>query len=93
MIVKAQGCDKDFELLQRGLENLERWRTLNGMEFKVEKPKIIKMSRKKQPFTPIFLLNNTELEVVNESRGLGATTDHPLPWNYYQCELCCCQGK
>ena len=92
MIVKAQGCDKDFELLQRGLENLERWRTLNGMEFKVKKPKIIKMSRKKQPFTSIFLLNS-ELEVVNESKGLGVPTDHHLRWNFYQCELCWCQGK
>ena len=77
MILKAQGCDEDPELIQRGLENLERWRTLNGMEFKVKKPKIIKMSRKKQPFTPIFLLNS-ELEVVNASKGLGVTTDHHL---------------
>ena len=33
MIVKAQGCDEDLELVQRGLQNLERWRTLNGLEF------------------------------------------------------------
>ena len=92
MIVKAQGSDEDLELLQRGLENLERWRTLNGMEFNVKKAKNTKMYRKKQPFTQIFLLN-TELEVVNESKGLGVTTDHHLRRNSYQCELCCCEGK
>ena len=29
--------DEDLELLQQNLENLERWSTMNGMEFNVKK--------------------------------------------------------
>ena len=65
MIVKALriiDSDEDLELLQRDLENLEKWSTVDGTEFNVKKCKIMKISRKKQPFTSTFFLNNTEEE-------------------------------
>ena len=72
---------EDLELFQQDLENLERWSSLNGMEFNVKKCKIMKITRKKQPFTSTFFLNNTELEEVDEFRDLGVITDHHLRWN------------
>ena len=43
--------DEDLEFLQRDLENLEKWSTVDGTEFNVKQCKIMKISRKKQPFT------------------------------------------
>ena len=51
---------------------------LNGMEFNVKKCKIMKITRKKQPFTSTFFLNNTELEEVDEFKVLGVITVHHL---------------
>ena len=73
--------DEDLEILQQDLENLERWSTLNGMEFIVKKCKIMKITRRKQPFASTFFLNNTELEEVDEFWDLGVITDHHLTWN------------
>ena len=69
--------DEDLALLPQALENLEKWSTLNGMEFKW---KIMKMTRrrKKQPAASAFFLNNTELEEVDKVRDLGVITDHLL---------------
>jgi len=51
------------------------------MEFSAKKCKIMKITRKKQPFTSTFFLNNTELEEVDEFRDVGVITDHHLRWN------------
>ena len=52
------------------------------MEFDVTKCKIMKITRKKQPFTSTFFsVTNTELEEVDEFRDLGAITDHHLRWS------------
>lgn len=51
------------------------------MEFNVKKCKIMRITRKKQPFTSTLFLNNTELEEVEEFKDLGVITDHHLKWN------------
>ncbi|PFX27691.1 RNA-directed DNA polymerase from mobile element jockey [Stylophora pistillata] len=71
----------DIEIYHQDLENFERWSTLNGMDFDVKKCKIVRITRKKQPFTSTFFLNNTELEQVEEFKDLGVITDHHLKWN------------
>ena len=70
-----------LEIFQQNLKNLERWITLNNMEFNVKKSKITKITRKTQHFTSTFFLNNTELEEVDEFRDLGVITNHRLKWN------------
>ena len=72
---------EDLELFQQDLVNLKRWSLLNGIEFNVKKCKIMKITRKKQPFTSTFFLNNTGLEEVDEFRDLLVITDHHLGWN------------
>ena len=57
--------DENLELFQQDLENLERWSTLNSMEFNVKKCKTMKISRKKHPFASTFFLKNTGLEKVD----------------------------
>ena len=59
--------------------NLEGWSTLNGMECNVKQCKLMKITRKKQPFTSTFFFYNSELEEVDEFRDLGV--DHHLRCN------------
>lgn len=56
MIVKALGCDEDLELLQGRFENLERWRTLNGLEFNENEMKDYQNVSKKTTIYPNFPL-------------------------------------
>ena len=78
--VKAHESDsaEDLELFQQDLVNFVWWSMLNGMEFNVKKCKIMKITRKKKPFTSTFFLNNTELEEVDEFKVLGVITVHHL---------------
>ena len=56
--------DEDLALLRQALENLEKWSTLNGMEFKWKIMKMIRR-RKKQPSASTFFLNNSWRKSTN----------------------------
>ena len=51
------------------------------MNFNVKKCKIMKITKKIQPFTSSFFLENSELEEVKEFKDLGIITNHHLSWN------------
>ena len=55
----------------------------NFMDFNVKKCKIMRITKKKQPFISNFLLHNSLLEEVSEFRDLGITTDQHLCWNLH----------
>lgn len=52
------------------------------MDFNVKKCKIMRIKKKKQPFTSNFFLDNSVLEEINEFRDLGIITDWHSSWNY-----------
>ena len=58
----------DQNLFQDDLNNLHQWSSHNFMDFNVKKCKIMRITKKKQPFTSNFFLDNLVLEVVNEFR-------------------------
>ena len=53
------------------------------MDFKVKKGKVMKITKKKQPFVSNFFLGKPVLEEVNEFRDLGIITDQHLRWNLH----------
>ena len=71
----------DLELFQRDLDSLHRWSVRNFMNFNVKKCKIMEITKKIQPLTPSFLLENSELEDVKEFKDLGIITNYHLSWN------------
>ena len=60
----------DLELFQRDLDNLHWWSVRNFMNFNVKKCKIMEITKKIQPLTPSFLLENSELEPTYRSRSI-----------------------
>ena len=73
----------DQIMFQEDLDNLHRWSLRNVMDFNVKKCKIMRITKKKQPFISNYLLDNPVLEEVNEFRDLGITTDQHLRWNLH----------
>ena len=72
----------DLELFQQDLDSLHQWSVRNlvheFMNFNVKKCKIMKITKKIQPFTSSFFLENSEQE---EFKDLGIITNHHLSWN------------
>ena len=73
----------DQNMFQEDLDNLHQWSLRNFMDFNVKKCKIMRITKKKQPFISNFHLNNLLLEEVSEFRDLGITTDQHLRWNLH----------
>ena len=48
------------------------------MNFNVEKCKIMKITKKIQPLTSSFFLENSELQEVKEFKDFGIITNHHL---------------
>ena len=53
------------------------------MGFNVKKSKIMRITKKKQPFISNFFVESSVLKEVNEFRDLGMTTDQHLRWNLH----------
>ena len=64
----------DLELFQQDLDSLHQWSVRNFMNFNDKKCKIMKITKKIQPFTSSFFLENSELEEVKEFKDLGIIT-------------------
>ena len=73
----------DQNMFQEDLDNLHRGSLHNLMVFNVKKFKIMRITKKQQPFISNFFLDNSVLEEVNEFRDLGITTDQHLRWNLH----------
>ena len=71
----------DLELFQQDLDNLHQWNIRNFTNFNAKRCKITKISRKVQPLTSSFFLENSGLEEVTEFKDLGIITYHHLTWN------------
>ena len=62
----------DLELFQQDLDSLHRWSVRNFMNFNVKKCKtVMKITKKIQPLTSSFFLENSALEEVKEFKGGG----------------------
>ena len=73
----------DQNLFQEDLDNFHQWSSRNFMDFNVKKCKIMRITKKKQPFTKFWFLDNSVLEEVSEFRDLGVTTYRQLNWNLH----------
>ena len=61
----------DLELFQQDLDSLHQWSVRNFMHFNVKKCKIMTITKKIQPLTSSFFLENSELEEVKSLKTWG----------------------
>ena len=66
---------------QRDLDNLHQWSIRNAMVFNVKMCKVMRLTKKRQPFVSNYSLDNSPLEEVKEFKDLGVTTTDNFNWN------------
>ena len=72
-IFGAVKCARDCEAVQSTLSNMDKWTSCNNIQFNTSKCKVLIVTRKKQPFTYDYTLNNGQLKHVAERQG---------PWSH-----------
>ena len=69
----AVKCARDWKAVQFTLSNIDQWTRCNNIQFNTSKCKILTVTRKNQPLTYDYNLNNGQLKHVAEREG---------PWNH-----------
>ena len=72
---------KDTLILQKDLEQLQKWEKANKMEFHPNKCQILRISNKREPIKAIYTIHNTVLQEFSSAKYLGVTIDNQLNWN------------
>ena len=72
---------KDTLILQKDLEQLQKWEKANKMEFHPNKCQILRITNKKEPIKAIYTIHNTVLQEFSSAKYLGVTIDNHLNWN------------
>ena len=69
------------EILQKDLDNLERWSHKWDMEFNPSKCQVIHITRSKIPIHTQYTLHNCILESVSSATYLGIDISSDLSWD------------
>jgi hypothetical protein len=71
----------DCAQLQSCLDNIQTWSTVWGMNFNVNKCKIMSFTRARNPFSNQYTMNGKPIEYVTEFIDLGVTVCNNLKWD------------
>ena len=69
------------EILQKDLDNLERWRHKWDTEFNPSKCQVIHITRSKNPIPTQYTIHNCILESVSSEKNLGVDISSDLSWD------------
>ena len=69
------------EILQKDIDNLERWSHKWDMEFSPSKCQVIHITRSKTPIPTQYTLHNCILESVSLAKYLGVDISSDLSWD------------
>ena len=69
------------EILQKDLDNLERWSHKLDMEFNLSKCQVIYITRSKNPIPTQYALHNCILESVSSATYIGVDISSNLSWD------------
>ena len=70
----------DSEILQKDIEQLDKWEKLWDMNFNPSKCQVIHVTRRKTPFQTQYSLHGCVLESVPSAKYLGVTISEDLRW-------------
>ena len=78
--IKSMG---DCISLQTTLTNLDEWSQRNNIRFNASKSKVLTVTRKKNPLTYNYHLNQVQLERVTNEKDVGVTVTRNLSWDQH----------
>ena len=82
----ANGHSDDQHILQKDLENLQKWTEKWGMRFNPEKCQVLNLSRT-EPMTKFYQLCGHILATVDSAKYLGITIKNNLKWEEQICSM------
>ena len=71
----------DSVILQKDLDSLQEWETLNKMEFHPGKCQLLRLTNKKKPILTDYKIHNISLKSFESVKYLGVTIDSKLSWS------------
>ena len=71
-----------FECFQWDLNKINKWCVNNKMRINASKCKVMRITKKKSPFTYDYHINGAKLNAVSLHRDLGFLTSDVLSWNF-----------
>ena len=71
----------DTLILQKDLEQLQKWERDNKMEFHPSKCQYLRITNKREPIKANYIIHNTVLQEFSSAKYLGVTIDNNLNWN------------
>ena len=90
LLYRTISSRSDFNLLQNDIDAISNWASSNFMTFNESKCKLMQISRKRNPTTPIspLLLNGSQLETVPSFKYLGVLISSDLSWSQHIESVC-----
>ena len=70
----------DTFILQKDLDQLQKWEKANKMEFHPGKCQILRITNKQKPIITNYNIHNTILQVFSSAKYLGVSIDSKLNW-------------
>ena len=77
---------RDQHQLQDDLDSLQSWGDNWGMRFNPQKCNIMRISRKKKPFSCFYTLSGQVLQETTNAKYLGLTISNDLTWSTHMAE-------
>lgn len=81
VVYKKVTCQQDQVDLSLALTQVSEWCTRSSMTLNSDKTVLLRVTRKKQPFTFTYNVQGTPVREVNEYKYLGVTITNTLSWS------------
>ena len=78
----------DSEILQKDLDNLQKWEDKWKMEFHPDKCQVLTITNKKQTIRSEYTIHNQLLKATNSAKYLGVIIDDKLKWKEQNKAVC-----
>ena len=81
IIYRTIKTEKDSEMLQKDLEELQKWESNWSMSFHPEKCQLLRVSKKKKQIITNYFIHGKNLSQTNNAKYLGVIINDKLSWN------------
>ena len=81
LLYRTIADDSDALLLQKDLDTLQQWESINKMEFHPDKCSLLKITNRLHPVNHVYNIHNTPLQSAKSAKYLGVTIDDSLSWD------------
>lgn len=88
VLYKKVTCQQIQVDLDYALTKVSEWCTQSSMALNPDKTVLLRVTKKKQPFTFTYRVQGTQLHEVNEYKYLGVTITNTLSWSTHITNVC-----